>query len=175
MHLFNHAYNSSFVKLPPSSFVFKGGYLDVASNVNKEFIDIVTDLRSRLGMTDNSASTNKLPEVVAGYMKSKGFTSVGIKEDCKKEYSGNSWCSQDFVELERALHRSNPVFLAYYEDEYGEGWHSAVVYKSEIQRDWAGNFKECTYHINTGWKSPSTKDVTTWNDNIRYFVTLDVN
>lgn len=142
---------------------------------NTRFREIVLDLRSRLGMTDNSASTNKLPEAVAGYMKSKGFTSVGIKEDCKKEYSGKSWCSQDFVELERALHRSNPVFLAYYEDEDAEGWHSAVVYKSEIQRDWAGNFKECTYYINTGWSSPSTKNVTTWNDDIRYFVTLDVN
>ncbi|MEE1290903.1 MAG: hypothetical protein UHW86_07705 [Spirochaetota bacterium] len=163
-------------KLPPSSFVFKGGYLDAASDVNKEFIDIVMDLRSRLGMTGKSAITSDLPEAVAGYMKNKGFTSVGIKEDCKKEYSGKSWCCQDFVELERALHRSNPVFLSYLTDKKDdESGHCVVVYKAEIQRDWAGNFKECTYYINIGWQNNAFRSVTTWDYNIKYFVTLDVN
>lgn len=163
-------------KLPPSSFVFKGDYLDAASDVNKEFIDIVMDLRSRLGMTGKNAFTSDLPEAVAGYMKNKGFTSVGIKEDCKKEYSGKSWCCQDFVELERALHRSNPVFLSYLTDKKDdESGHCVVVYKAEIQRDWAGNFKECTYYINIGWQNNAFRSVTTWDYNIKYFVTLDVN
>ena len=49
-----------------------------------------------------------------------------------------------------------------------------------MKRDWAGNYKECTYHINTGWSGknpdyPNHKEITTWNNAIRYFVTLDVN
>lgn len=145
------------------------------------FKSIVMDLRDRLEMTDNGAPTYKLPKAVAEYMLSKGFTSVGIEECCQTKYSGKSWCCQDFVALERALHRSNPVFLAYYDDDgKNHDWHCAVVYKSSIQRDWANNFKECTYYINTGWSGqsadfPSHKEITTWNYNIQYFVTLDVN
>ena len=37
-----------------------------------------------------------------------------------------------------------------------------------------------TYYINTGWSGknpdyPNHKEITTWNNAIRYFVTLDVN
>lgn len=137
------------------------------------FKSIVMDLRDRLGMTDNGAPTYKLPKAVAEYMLSKGFTSVKMNQ---KKYSGKSWDCQDFVALERALHRSNPVFLSYnIKKGDSNSGHCAVVYKSSIQRDWANNFKECTYYINTGWANPSTKDVRTWNDDIKYFVTLDVN
>ena len=105
-------------KLPPDSFVFNSnGKIDINSDVNKEFINIVKDLRNRLGMTDNGSYTYKLPKAIGEYMLSKGFTAVEIEECCEIQYSGKSWCCQDFVELERALHRSNPVFLDYLTDK----------------------------------------------------------
>lgn len=136
------------------------------------FKSIVLDLRNRLGMTGKGAKTYNLPSAISGYMVAKG----GMKFSYTKECSGGSWDWQDLVKIKKSIKEDYPAFLSYNTVKGdNDSGHCAVIYKVSIQRDWAGNYKECTYYINTGWignseKYPSYKSVHTWDNTIKYFM-----
>lgn len=157
-------------KLPPDKKIFYGN--TIISQGYNEVSDVVLDLRKRLYMKDNGAQTKKLPNAITQYMKENGLP-VAVHST---KHSGGSWDCMDLDALKRSLDRNDPAFLNYYEDEDGNGWHCAIIYKVSIQRDWAGNYKECTYYINPGWgeKRLYDKKITTWNSNIEGFIEINL-
>lgn len=139
---------------------------------NTRFREIVLDLRNRLGMTDTGAKTYDLPSAISGYMSANG----GKRFSYTKQCDGGSWDCQDLVKIQRSIKKNYPALLSYNTVKGdSKSGHCAVIYKVSIQRDWAGNYKECTYYINTGWsggseKYPSYKNVNTWDNTIKYFM-----
>lgn len=126
----------------------------------RNFRSIVNELRKYLGMgeDENSSITSWLPGKLSQYSYENGCGWIPYQE----VYSGESWTGYGFKRLLRYLSTNNPCFLGYY-DHDEKGWHATVIYKAKVQRDWADNYKECTYYITTGWKSPATKSVNTWD------------
>ena len=131
----------------------------------RNFKSIVNELRKYLGMGEkvNSSITSWLPGKLSQYSYENGCGWIPYQE----VYGGDSWTGYGFKRLLRYLSTNNPCFLGYYDHKDSidkvEGWHATVIYKAEVQRDWADNYKECTYYITTGWKSPATKSVNTWD------------
>lgn len=130
----------------------------------KNFKSIVNELRKYLGMGEKvtSSITSWLPSKLSYYSYMNDCGRIPYQEI----YSGESWTGYGFKRLLRYLEENNPCFLGYYEhskDVDKNGGHAAVIYKAKVQRDWANNYKECTYYITTGWGSPETKSVNTWD------------
>ncbi|MBR2317556.1 MAG: hypothetical protein IKA37_06235 [Spirochaetales bacterium] len=130
----------------------------------RNFKSIVNELRKYLGMgeNENSSITSWLPGKLSHYSYMNGCGWIPYQE----VYGGESWTGYGFKRLLDYLNTNNPCFLGYYEhskDVVKKGGHAAVIYKAKVQRDWADNYKECTYYITTGWKDPATKSVNTWD------------
>lgn len=160
--------------LPPDKKIFYGN--GIISEGDDNVADVVFDLRKKLNMIDNGSYTSHLANVIIQYMKENGLP---VAYHATK-HRGNSWDCMDLDALKKTLDRDEPAYLDYYEDESENknehGWHCAIIYKAEIQRDWAGNYKECTYYINPGWGEYRLydKNITTWNFNIEGFTEINL-
>lgn len=158
-------------ELPPDKKIFSEN--KIISQGDDSVADVVLDLRKKLNMTNNGAFTQYLSNVITQYMKENGLPNAYHAT----KHRGNSWDCMDLDALKKTLDRNDPAYLDYYEDEEETaGWHCAIIYKAEIQRDWAGNYKECTYYINPGWGEYRLydKNITTWNFNIEGFTEINL-